>query len=63
MFKCVVVFCLLLSLIIILYCSIDNTMYFEDTFCIYDVIGGDDDDSIYIGQMYNDVRPVACLAC
>jgi hypothetical protein len=33
----------------------DNTMYFDDTFCIMDVFGGDDDDSFHIGQMFNDV--------
>ena len=34
----------------------DNTMYFDDTFCIIDVFGGDDNDSFYVGQMFNDDR-------
>lgn len=34
-------------------------MYFDDTFCIYDVFGGDDNDSFYIGQLYNDERMAA----
>eukprot|EP00956_Cyclotella_meneghiniana_P043917 scaffold294212_cov285-Cyclotella_meneghiniana.AAC.1 len=31
-------------------------MYFDDTFCIIDVFGGDDNDSFYVGQMFNDDR-------
>jgi hypothetical protein len=34
-------------------------MYFDDTFCIMDVFGGDDRDSFYIGQMFNDNRTAA----
>lgn len=34
----------------------DNTMYFDDVMCIMDVFGGDDNDSFFMGQIYNDVR-------
>lgn len=37
----------------------DNTMFFDDTFCIYDVIGGDGNESFHIGQLYNDSRITA----
>jgi hypothetical protein len=39
----------------------NNTMYFDDTFCIMDVFGGDDDDSFYIGQMFNAVSTCILL--
>lgn len=43
------------------YDVISSLLHPNCSFCIYDVIGGDDNDSFFIGQIYNDVRLIIFL--